>query len=162
MTSTPAPSNNRRAESTTGGPAAGRLADFITRVRGAYDDAFPEGLAERGYGCPFHLSRCYCGAPSWMQPCPTCDYYPMYGSTGTSWARDSATREGFVSRVERHGGVAPWYFAGYRRTVAYEESWRFRERIDRLAEAAKQWEDVPSPGEVWDWVRGETAPGAAA
>jgi hypothetical protein len=135
---------------------------FIQRVRDAYDDAFPEYRAQRGYGCPFHLSRCYCGAPSWQQPCPTCGYYPMYGLTGTSWARDSATREGFVARAERHGGVAAWYFAGYRRTVAYTKDWRFAEEIDGLVEAAKTWEGVPSPGEVWDMVRGKSAVTAAA
>ena len=128
---------------------------FIRRVRAAYDEAFPETLAGRGYGCPFHLSRCYCGAPSWQQPCPTCDYYPMYGSTGTSAARDSATRETFVATATRHGGIAAWYFEEYRRTVAYAKDPGFAARIDELVEAAKTWEDVPTPGEVWDWVRGE-------
>lgn len=79
----------------------------------------------------------------------------MYGSTGTSWARDSATREGFVAKTERHGGVAAWYFAGYRRTVAYTTDWRFAEKIDGLIEAAKTWEGVPNAGEVWDVVRGD-------
>lgn len=134
---------------------------FIQRVRDVYDDAFPEYRAQRGYGCPFHLSRCYCGAPSWQQPCPTCDYYPMYGQTGTSRARDSATREEFVAKAERHGGVAAWYFACYRRTVAYKENWRFRERIDGLVETARSWAGVPSPGEVWDAVRGESPVTAA-
>lgn len=134
---------------------------FVRRVRAAYDDAFPEDLLRRGYGCPFHLSRCYCGAPTWQQPCPTCGYYPMYGSTGTSWARESATREGFVATAERHGGVAAWYFAGYRRTVAYQNDYRFAAKIDRLVASAKAWEDVPTAGEVWDYVRGERGAGVA-
>ncbi|HST58968.1 MAG TPA: hypothetical protein VLK84_09775 [Longimicrobium sp.] len=133
---------------------------FIRRVCAAYDEAFPENVSAHGYGCPFHLARCYCGAPSWQQPCPTCDYYPMYGSTGTSWAPESATRGGFVATAGRHGGVAAWYFAGYSRTVAYRTDWRFRERIDALVAAAKEWEGVPSPGEVWDSVRGEAVDGA--
>lgn len=128
---------------------------FIRHVRAAYDAAFPENVSTHGNGCPFHLARCYCGAPSWQQPCPTCGYYPMYGSTGTSWAPESATREGFVAMARRRGGVAAWYFAGYRRTVAYTADWRFRERIDALVAAAKEWDGVPSPAEVWDSVRGE-------
>jgi hypothetical protein len=129
---------------------------FVQRVRDAYDAAFPEERARRGYGCPFHLRRCYCGAPTWQQPCPTCDYYPMYGSTGTSWEKDSATREGFVTRASAYGGVAAWYFAGYRRTVAYANNSSFAAKIDALVEQAKGWTDVPSPGEVWDLVRGES------
>jgi hypothetical protein len=46
--------------------------------------------------------------------------------------------------------------------VAYTKDWRFAEKIDRLVEAAKTWEGVPSPGDVWDMVRGESAVTAAA
>jgi hypothetical protein len=137
------------------------LEAFIHKVRSAYDTAFPEARASRGYGCPFHLSRCYCGAPSWQQPCPTCGYYPQYGRTGTSWARDSATREGFVARADRHGGVAAWYFAEYRRTVAYQKDERFAQRIEALVADARTWPDVPDPGTVWDLVRGESPVGAS-
>jgi hypothetical protein len=134
---------------------------FIRRVRDAYDDAFPEDLLRRGYGCPFHLSRCYCGAPTWQQPCPSCGFYPMYGSTGTSCARDSATRERFIATAERYGGVAAWYFAGYRRTVAYGKDPRFAAKIDRLVASARTWDGVPTPGDVWDQVRGECGAGTA-
>lgn len=140
-------------ENESGPPAP--LEAFVQRVREAYDAAFPEARRERGYGCPFHLGRCFCGAPSWQQPCPTCGYYPMYGTTGTSWARDSATREAFVRTAERHGGVAAWYFAEHRRLVAYAKQPDFARRIDALVTAARGWADVPSPGEVWDLVRGE-------
>lgn len=128
---------------------------FVERVRAAYDAAFADERARRGYGCSFHLSRCHCGAPSWQQPCPTCGYYPMYGTTGTSWQPDSATREGFAARARHYGGVAAWYFAGFRRVVAYEMDPSFRDRIDRLVVDAATWTDVPTPEEVWDLVRGE-------
>jgi hypothetical protein len=132
---------------------------FVERVRAAYDATFPEHRALRGYGCAFHLKRCYCGAPTWQQPCPTCGYYPMYGTPGTSCKPDSATRERFAARARHFGGVAAWYFAGFRQVVAYAEDPAFRDRIDRLVVDAATWTNVPTPEEVWDAVRGEPPTG---
>jgi hypothetical protein len=131
------------------------LEAFIQRVRAAYDAAFPEERARRGYGCPFHLRRCYCGAPSWQQPCPSCGYYPMYGTTGTSAAPDSATRERFVARAAAYGGVAAWYFAEFRQVIAYRKDAAFAAKIEALVAEAKGWTDVPTPGEIWDALREE-------
>lgn len=123
---------------------------FVQRVRDAYDAAFQEQKAERGYGCPFHLSICWCSAVTFMQPCEICDYYPMYGATNSSLPRNGCTRERFVAIVERQGGVAAWYFASFRRVVAYKPFSTFKAKIDALVEDAKTWEGVPTPAEVWD------------
>lgn len=123
---------------------------FVQRVRDAYDRVFAAEKAERGYGCPFHLSLCWCGAPTWQQPDPTCGYYPQYGESNSSLPRNGCTRERFVALAERNGGMAVWYFSHFRRVVAYRPGTTYQMKIDGLVEDAKTWEDVPSPEVVWD------------
>lgn len=123
---------------------------FVQRIRDAYDAVFAAERAERGYGCPFHLSRCWCSAPSPAQPCWICGYYPMYGLTNSSLPKNGCTRERFISVAERNGGIAVWYFASFRRVLAYQPGTTFQAKIDGLVEDAKTWEGVPSPAKVWD------------
>jgi hypothetical protein len=122
------------------------IAKFTRRVRMAYNIARGDINAL----CSFHLGRCHCGAPVWQQPCPICRYYPANGSTGTTAAPNSCTKERYVALAERHGGIAAWYFAGYRNTGAYAKQPGFARMIDELVEDAKTWTDVPSAAEIWD------------
>ncbi|MDQ3607197.1 MAG: hypothetical protein M3418_13545 [Gemmatimonadota bacterium] len=141
------------------------VARFVERVRTAYDAALPELRIQTGYGCSFHLSPCYCGAPIWSQPCAVCGFYPDWSNpriTGTSWARGSCTRETFVRLAENHGCVAAWYFAGFRRTVAYKPHSDFAATIETLIADAKGWSDAPTPAEIWDAFYPATAPAAAS
>lgn len=128
------------------------LEAFILRVRAAFDAAFPEERAEHGYGCTFRLVRCRCGAPTWQLPCPSCGYYPRAGTAFADTGKDSAARESFVASATARGGVAAWYFAGYKSPGALSRSPWLAGRLDELAQAASAWTEVPSPGDVWDAV----------
>lgn len=120
-----------------------------------------------GKTSPFHLAACAaCDGPSFQQPCPCCGAYPDASEprSVTEARRDAAQRRGagsrdrFIASVEHAGGVGAWYFASFRRTVAYAGSpgretpdHAFRAAIDGLVERARSM-SWPSPGEVWDHV----------
>lgn len=108
---------------------------------------------------PVSVSRCLCGAPTTQQPCETCGFYP-YGDDPQERKRvkDTATRERFVRSVKRSGGLGPWWLIhGYKQTVAYQNNYNFKDRVDRLIEAAKTmpW---PDPGELWDEMATKSNP----
>lgn len=134
--------------------------DIVPAVRAMWQ-------ATRERSSPFHLASCSsCGGPSFMQPCPNCGAYPDASELPAvtearrvaAMASGAGSRDAFIRRVEREGGLGAWYFASFRRTVAYQGSgYRephdpiFRADIEGLVERARQVE-WPSPGEVWDHV----------
>ena len=122
------------------------LDDLVPAIHALYEQEF-----ERP--CHFHLAPCAkCGAPTFQYPCPSCD---TWNDASGPWSRDEqiapTTREQFVAKVERDGGIGAWYFGKWRRSVAYTETFGFKERIEGLVDRAKQIE-WPSPAEVWDAV----------
>lgn len=110
---------------------------------------------------PFHLSACdVCGAPTFCYPCPNCRAWCDFSDTPDQRQsqRDAAlksgvgTKDSFIERVEKEGGVGPWYFANFRRMVAYETTPSYKHGVEEAIARAKaiEW---PSAGDVWDAVR---------
>lgn len=146
-------------------------------MRISIDDTVPAvramWQAARERTSPFHLAACSaCGGPSFMQPCPNCGAYPDLSEPSSvtesrraaAMASGAGSRDAFARRVEREGGIGAWYFASFRRTVAYQGSGRFeqpnpifRADIDGLVERARQVE-WPSAEEIWDRVSGDRQP----
>lgn len=108
---------------------------------------------------PLHLAACGgCGGPSFQQPCPLCNFYPM-GSDKGVWHPRTASRQFFCDRVaasasDGAGNLATWVLSASRKTVAYAQSYAFRQRLDgALAEAAHL--EMPDPGLIHDRVAGD-------
>ena len=112
---------------------------------------------------PLHLAACGgCGGPSFQQPCPLCNFYPM-GSDKGQWHPRTASRQFFCDRVaasasDGAGNLATWVLFASRKTVAYAQSYAFRQRLDgALAEAAHL--EMPDPGLIHDRVAGDGTSG---
>jgi hypothetical protein len=121
-----------------------------------------QALSESSFGrpSPFHLSACQaCGAPTFQYPCPNCRNWCDFSESADYKAEVKlsceksgvGSREAFVRRVEVAGGIGPWYFGEFRRTVGYGNGGAFKVEVDAaIARAASvEW---PDAGAVWDEV----------
>ena len=109
----------------------------------------------------FHLSACgVCGGPTFQYPCPSCSSWYDFSDGAAERRRQRevaasmgiGTREDFVQRVDRAGGLGCWYFANFRKVVAYKSDPAFRDKVDHAIERAYvMW--WPDAGEVWDTVK---------
>jgi hypothetical protein len=121
-----------------------------------------QALSEAAFGrpSPFHLSGCAaCGAPTFQYPCPSCREWCDHSESPEHSARvreacarsGVGSRESFVRRVGAAGGLGPWYFAEFRRTVGYSSGGAFAATVDAVTarSATVGW---PDAGAVWDAI----------
>ncbi|GJD90962.1 hypothetical protein BHAOGJBA_4506 [Methylobacterium hispanicum] len=107
---------------------------------------------------PLHLAGCGgCGGPTFQQPCPLCDFYPMGADKGR-WHPETASRQFFCDKVagsapQGTGNLATWVLSALKKSVAYARNPVVRDRLDAaLADAVTL--DMPDPGLVYDRVSG--------
>ena len=93
----------------------------------------------------FHLQPCYCGAPVWMQPCPICRYYPMYGCNGSDMGRNECTKESYVKRINRVCNILEFYLKSFENCVDPQTHILNKARRDTYG-----WE-WPTPEEIWEY-----------
>lgn len=119
------------------------------------------------------LWQCLCGAPTWQQPCPFCNYYSMGNDIGYDLqeckrVKGSMTKGEFVRRVEKAGGLVALWVANKKKSVAYAvgsgqsrpqssdnvaECRKFVGIVDRALAYAKEHGDRYTPEEIWDAVQ---------
>ena len=92
----------------------------------------------------FHLSKCYCGAPMWQQPCVICEFYPQYGRTGSLMKKGECTKEQFCTKVDTAGSILEFYLKSFNKCLDPQQ---------HLLDAARNKASnmvFPTSSDIWD------------
>ena len=120
-------------------------------VRGMY-------LTDVGYTCSFHLSLCpRCDAPSWQQPCPFCDFYPMGDRDYNALTPEVKGNyfvpfERFEARIKGHVNFTAMYYASKKNVVAYSSDENYKAMVQHLIAYGLD-VTTPTPHEIWAAIK---------
>lgn len=102
----------------------------------------------------FHLVKCGgCTGPTWQQPCPWCDYYPLCSVAMREYLASTRkhTRESLQQQWGRSSLIDILIRDG-KQTIAWTSGvWKFREALEAFEKEAREHE-WPTVEELWDYV----------